>query len=302
MGRWQSLKQHIIQPILQSSAARFYLVVWLIAAIYLTLIGDAPIFQLAYAVGVLLFAIITLQITEAKVPALVAETPQRRVAWRQVGIATFFIALTGYTFLGNILPAGAANVPLWSPLIAAVGGLGEQVLSGSEWVSAPYNFFANPFQFFIVPGIILLLAGVRPAQMGFRRGHRVVQVIAVWCFIPALVIIFSGVPLQRVVYRLISHSFQNGFFEEFLFRGALHAGLRRVIKADWALVIQALIFGIWHLGANAGMKDGNVLGAIAVCVTSQSVLGLGFGIILQRTRNLIAPSVFHVVSNTFGSL
>ena len=95
------------------------------------------------------------------------------------------------------------------------------------------------------------------------------------------------------------HLLQNGFGEEFLFRGALQTRLRALLSPSWAIVIQALLFGIWHFGANFGHNGINSINAvIAFSVVLQGTAGLAFGIIFQRTRNLLACTVFHVVLNS----
>lgn len=43
--------------------------------------------------------------------------------------------------------------------------------------------------------------------------------------------------------------------EEFLFRGALQTRLRWLRGPGWALVIQALVFGAWHLGLGYATTD-----------------------------------------------
>jgi len=94
------------------------------------------------------------------------------------------------------------------------------------------------------------------------------------------------------------HLLQNGFGEEFLYRGALQTRLRALLSPSWAIVIQALLFGIWHFGANVGSKGiTGTTAVIAFSVLVQATAGLVFGIIFQRTRNLLACSVIHVVVN-----
>jgi membrane protease YdiL (CAAX protease family) len=94
---------------------------------------------------------------------------------------------------------------------------------------------------------------------------------------------------------------QNGFFEEFLFRGALQTRLRKLTTPAWALVLQALIFGLWHLGAGYSATGGSdLLTAAASTIVAQASLGLAFGIIFERTRNLFASSAFHIVINSIG--
>jgi membrane protease YdiL (CAAX protease family) len=101
--------------------------------------------------------------------------------------------------------------------------------------------------------------------------------------------------------RLLSNAIQNGFFEEFLFRGALQTRLRRILNPAWAVVIQALIFGVWHLGLGyTNTAYDGFLPAVTATLVNQAVLGLAFGMIFERTRNLLAPSVVHVFFNSMG--
>ena len=48
--------------------------------------------------------------------------------------------------------------------------------------------------------------------------------------------------------RLVSNALDDGFFERFLFRGALQPRLRGLVGPSSGLVLQELVFGAWHLG------------------------------------------------------
>ncbi len=45
---------------------------------------------------------------------------------------------------------------------------------------------------------------------------------------------------------------------------------------------------------------GNPLAALAFTIVAQATIGLGLAIVFVRTRNLLAPSVIHVLINTNG--
>ena len=169
------------------------------------------------------------------------------------------------------------------------------------------NYISNPVQYFVIPVIVLLLLGAKLPDLGFGRGYRVLRVTLIWCIVPVLAIIyllFSGALLSWVGQMLFSNSLNNGFFEEFLFRGALQTRLRRLMSPAWALVLQAVLFGVWHVGLGYGNygEPGGVISALASTIAFQAVLGLAFGYIFERSRNLFAPSVFHVLYNTMFSL
>lgn len=148
------------------------------------------------------------------------------------------------------------------------------------------------------------MLGARWRGLGFGRGHRIGRVLLLWCAIPVafwLVQIATGaLSLLVLAQRLVGHTLQNGPFEEFLFRGALQTRLALLLGTPWALVGQALIFGAWHLGLGTSTVGGNVLAGLALTIVSQSVFGLVAGILFWRTRNLIVPSVVHVVLNSSG--
>jgi membrane protease YdiL (CAAX protease family) len=115
-----------------------------------------------------------------------------------------------------------------------------------------------------------------------------------------VLLVLGQATIQLAVRRFLSNALQNGFFEEFLFRGALQTRLGYVMGPASALVSQALLFGLWHLGGNVEMVGGNWAGGLAVCVLSQGVSGLIFGLVFQRTRNLLAPACAHIGMNVLG--
>jgi membrane protease YdiL (CAAX protease family) len=104
----------------------------------------------------------------------------------------------------------------------------------------------------------------------------------------------STEPGQLQVPLLLRNVFQNGFSEEFLFRGAFLSRLAKVMSVTWALVVQALIFGFWHFGADMRGAQGNVFEAFAF-MSGQILFGFAMGFIAWRTRSLLVPSVVHVI-------
>lgn len=253
----------------------------------------------------LVFVVLTIFITAPVPPEDIhSATDTGGLAWYQFAAVLFFIILTAYTALGfhRLIPASAANIPLWTPLMQAVGNWGEANLP-APYFTSPRNSLVNPVSYLVLPLVVLVLLRANVPSLGFGPGHRSLWVILLWCgveFVLWGIRILSGTlaPL-RLVQVLISNFLQNGFFEEFLFRGALQTRLRILIDPAWALVLSALIFGLWHLGANTRALNGDWVGGVALSIRSQAVLGLVFGIIFMRTRNLLASSVVHTVLNTF---
>ncbi|HKE00023.1 MAG TPA: CPBP family intramembrane glutamic endopeptidase [Planctomycetota bacterium] len=288
-------------------AGRWFAGAWALAAATLLAIGEwkQVLMSLALLAGVLVFSALTFAITDTP-PFPRWEAPRDR---RRLGIQTAIvlgvIALTGYSALAfhGVISRAAGQVPLWRPMVEWVGRLGERALPPGA-AGSPFLAVSNPFQYFVVPMAALLLAGAKPRDLGLTLGHRTWRVTALWCAIPVIFGFFAfvlltgyGVTARDLGRRVLSNTFQNGFFEEFLFRGALQTRLAALYGSPIALVAQALLFGLWHLGADVHSRDGNVVAGLAATIVVQGTSGLGLGVIFERTRSLIAPSIVHVVSN-----
>lgn len=287
-----------------------------LAALYLLAIGEwlgVALFA-AYALYEGLFTWLTFRVTGppaavAGLAGIQANQPeaQRPSAEGKHNRGSFAgcVALQLAVILGVIALSGLSpfEIPLWSGLVGWLQALGERALPAA-WVGGPGNAVANPAQYFVIPLLLLLALGARPAELGLGRGHRVWRTCAVWLAIPALtwlaLLALGLLPAQTLARRLIGNALQNGFFEEFLFRGALQTRLAHLLAPGWAIAAQALLFGLWHLEANTRMMQGDLLAGLSVCLLSQTVSGLWLGLIFQRTRNLVAPSVVHVTMNAFG--
>jgi membrane protease YdiL (CAAX protease family) len=198
-------------------------------------------------------------------------------------------------------------IPVWSHVIDVFSRMGERLLNANI-VGYPALAMANPVKYFLLPLPLLLLFGARFSELGFSRGHHTVSVLALWCIVPAVLLVFQltfgYLTFGILSRRFIRHFLQNGFGEEFLFRGALQTRLRVLFNSSWAIVIQALIFGIWHFGKhfiNLKQVDINSIAAtVAFSIAGTAIFGIAYGIIFQRTRNLLACSVIHVVFNSLG--
>ena len=270
---------------------------WILSAIVLVASGQGfPAAQAAIGAAYLALAAITVWMTEDAPYARL--TSDRRRHWVQVAVIGVFIALTGWSGLVFHQVPGAGSVPGWSDLTGWLGSVGDDLFGNG-------NYLANPVTYFVLPMVLLLLLGARPQELGFGRGHRVGRVILVWMAIPVGFLVFAvatgQLTIARVVNRLVSNIMQNGPWEEFLFRGALQTRLRLLLTPEWAIVIQALLFGAWHLGLGYTNTGGaGLLPALASTLVHQAVIGLAFGIVYERTRNLLAPTVAHVLANSIG--
>lgn len=277
------------------------LAVWAAATAWLWLAdaGGALALRALQLAAVALFGLLTVALTRPRE----SEPPSGRIGWQLAALGAV-VLVTGYGGLRFHEVVATPPVPLWSNLSDLFAHAGRTALP--EWlVGHPANAGRNFGQYVVVPLVVLLALGGRPGGLGLDRGHRSMRVALLWCAIPIGVLGWQlatgGLAPAALVRRLGSHFFQNGFSEEFLFRGAVQTRLEPVLGRGWALLVQALAFGVWHVGA---MTDG--AGAVAVAsglagtLLLQAVLGLGLGIVFLRTRSLVAPTLVHVFSNAIG--
>ena len=276
-----------------------FLLIWIASIAIIAASATVNASGLIYNLGIGVFAILTIAITQTA-PAERADSAQRPRLYAQIAFILLIIVITG---LGGMVFHNMIDdvyIPVWSDINRAIGSISFDLLGSS-------TFLSNPWRYFVVPFIVLLLMRARPPELGFGRGHRVWRVVALWCIIPLAAILFAGfaglVSFERVGRLFFANALNNGFFEEFLFRGALQTRLRRLMSPAWSIVITGLVFGVWHLGLGyANYGSVGLPAVIASTILFQGFLGVIFGIIFERTRNLIAPSIVHVVLNVFGSL
>jgi membrane protease YdiL (CAAX protease family) len=290
---------HKVAGVAASPAAWLFGAAWLGSALILVVSGyDFPFDSLLIGSACLLLSLLTVAITQSAQDASAAPAERSRL-WLQIALILLFVVLTAWDGLAfhNVVAPDAA-IPLWSPFVDALKRL------GGHWFGNG-NYVANPVTYLAIPLVVLLLAGARLPGLGFARGLRVGRVLLLWCAIPlayfAYALLSGQLALERLIAPFVSNFMQNGFFEEFLFRGALQTRLRRLWSPGWALVIQALVFGAWHLGlgyANTG--HAGLLPALASSIVNQAVVGLALGVIFERTRNLIASSAVHISVNSLG--
>ncbi len=269
---------------------------WIAALLTLTLTGHGVVAALLLANAGLLAVLVFLTLRRTATPLPPAPEPRRSrstLPWQLVAIAVVVV----------LTATRAADVPVWSALVAWAHALGESILD-VRWVGGPGNAIANPLQYLIVPLAVLLALGARPSGLGFGRGRGVGVTTLLWVAVPAAVaavaLATGALTGQRLVARTLGNTLQNGPFEEFLFRGALQTRLRLLLPVPWAILLQALVFGLWHLRSATDAMGGDPLAGVAFCIASQTVSGLALGIVFWRTGNLVAPSVAHVALNVMG--
>lgn len=285
--------QGILHHVLHSVPCWVFCAIWGLSVLTLMVTGTLdPLIFLQTAL-VLLFCLGTVALTVRTPAREQTEAPasSRKWLWAQLAVLLAFILFTAYRGMMFHHTAGG-----WLAQLPAVSSLTNVVNS----VPKPFTTMAmNPILYVVLPVIALRLLRADWRELGFRRGYRSWAVIACWGILPVAVILLTllggQMSLRMVALSLLSNSLNNGFFEEFLFRGALLTRLSRLWGSDWGIVLSSLLFGIWHIGAVMGEFPGNPLAALAFTIVIQATIGLGFAIVFVRTRNLLAPSVIHVL-------
>jgi len=95
-------------------------------------------------------------------------------------------------------------------------------------------------------------------------------------------------------------------WEEMFFRGVILNILCRVFKKEnWALLVSAVLFGLWHLPRNPpGVLAGiDPLYFKLAYVLIAGIAGLAYGRVYLRTRSIVWPvgmhGIFDAVMHTF---
>lgn len=172
-------------------------------------------------------------------------------------------------------------------VVAAIGAWAQ--LSRAELGLDRSTFGAGLRLGLVVFGIVLAavaLAAVVPALRGAFEDDRA-RVDAATMALRVLVVI----PIGTVVV------------EELIFRGVLHGLLTRLTTATGALVVGALVFGLWHVFPAWRGADGSTLSRLGVAagtLAATSAAGVGFIWLRTRSGSLVAPALAHLATNSLA--
>jgi len=100
--------------------------------------------------------------------------------------------------------------------------------------------------------------------------------------------ILSPITNGNLILTIISVVIVAPFAEEFLFRGIIYKTLNKNISVVWSIIIQALLFGVFH--ANL------IQGAYA------TLMGILFGYATYKTKSLWPAIIMHITNNLSASL
>jgi membrane protease YdiL (CAAX protease family) len=102
--------------------------------------------------------------------------------------------------------------------------------------------------------------------------------------------------------------FITALTEELLFRSVLLGVLLVLLSVRWAVIVSAIVFGLWHVLTTVGDLGGNdatdslgaleQAGSVVLVVVATGVAGLLFGWLRVRSGSVIAPWLAHIAFNS----
>jgi membrane protease YdiL (CAAX protease family) len=253
-------------------ATLLFAALWVAAAASLALRGFLEELVLAgfVAIVVVLGIVLTQALTSQPMPV------ERRQDRRTVAQALLLVAIVLFSCVrfgppSLIYLTGWGYLPLWTYVLMV----------------------------FVIPLVVVFALGEKPRGIGLTWGRRSFQVAGVWVGLRALMLAPAFVTghILAVAGMMVLHVVGVAFPEELIFRGILQTRLCLLLGSTWAVVLSALLFGLWHLGVNDSAYGGDLATAAARSVLVQGTLGLGYSFAFARTRSLVAPSLAHAAFN-----
>ena len=189
-------------------------------------------------------------------------------------------------------------------------------LTRDPLVPGSYHLTANVLLTAVVLGVAGA-GGLRAADLGLRRaslgsgfayGGVVVGVVLAGLVVAVLVAPRAfrddrvDVSWGRMLFEvLVEIPLATVMFEEVAFRGVLLGLLRKRLPTWPAVVVSALLFGLWHVDGVLHRHDGpGLAAAVAGTVLATTVAGLGFAWLRVRSDSLVAPMLAHWATNSLA--
>jgi membrane protease YdiL (CAAX protease family) len=216
-------------------------------------------------------------------------------------LAVVLVALVIINIVNNRV-APQSHYLLWafggSVILLAIG-----LLDGNSWTDMGLGFG------YLLPGLIWALASIGLVTAVYVIGsffRRTRQ-----AFHDERMNELTGGKL--VFQALIEVPFGTVLLEEIAFRAVLFSMLARRFGVVWAVVISALIFGLWHVLPSIGTHEqnpalGSVVGegrrgnllAIALSVLTTTIAGAIFAGMRLLSGSVLAPMGLHWATNGLG--
>ncbi len=224
---------------------------------------------------------------------------QRLIQSFIIGFVCVWAVVYGCAY-GSLLSGGQSMwLPHLSPLMSTLFG---------HLVEPLHDTWGTYFGFgslVLVPGCLMLLCGRTPRSMGLAEPANNVTRATLACITLALVLAAIGLATRKITFAglcilLLHNFFSNGFAEEFVSRGMLLSQLRSQVPEDWAMVLQAGFFSVYHFGSTMPEPHVhlNVLYALANNLALNAPLGIALGFMAVRGRSLLQGTIVHMFLDT----
>lgn len=210
-------------------------------------------------------------------------------------------ALVAFNVINNRL-APEDHYLLWA-VGGSLGLLALGLLDGNTWTDMGLGWN------YLIPGLVWGVASVGVVTLGyllaasFRKGRDAMHDERV-----------SALSGPRLMFQaLVQVPFGTVLFEEIAFRAVLFSMLARRFGVIPAIIISALLFGIWHVLPSVGTHEqnpalGSVVGsgrrghllAILASVVTTTVAGVLFTLMRIVSGSVLAPMGLHWATNGLG--
>ncbi len=171
-------------------------------------------------------------------------------------------------FVANILIMGIISVIIY---------LRTKRMDESLWIRKPQKNIVVPVVFcsisasFIVPVVLYWLSVIFPMDRLMQQYSQLME----------------NIDFGNPLFNFMLIAVVAPIFEEFFFRGAIYRELRSSTPIWVAIVLQALIFGVFHMNLVQGLYAFGI--------------GIILGLVYEWSRSLWVPIIFHAVFNAIGT-
>ena len=191
---------------------------------------------------------------------------------------------------------------LWS-IGGTFGLLAIGLLDGNSWTDMGLGWSYLFWGFMWALASIALVTVGYVVAAAFRRGRDALHDERV-----------SSLSGPRLMFNaLVEVPFGTVLFEEIAFRAVLFAMLARRFGVVPAIIISAILFGLWHILASIGSHEqsaalGSVVGtgkraailAVVLSVVTTTIAGVVFALLRIVSGSVIAPMGLHWATNGLG--
>jgi len=212
--------------------------------------------------------------------------------------------------------------PTTGPIAGLVVGLGVYDVLRSLVLPGPWHPWVNALLGLVVLGYGWVV-GLDRAELGLTRDRLRSGLLLGLAVLAAAVVVLSvavALPATRELFpddaarpsglrvlldAAVRIPTATVFPEEVAFRGVLLALLLRRHPSQQAVLVHALLFGLWHLppiliGADHGLVGVALLAAGTFAATV--VAGVGFAWLRIRSGSLLAPVLAHIGTNSTAAV